>query len=83
GAHTVRITAYDNVGNSGYEEVTVYSSNVVTTSTPTSTSSTGGGDDGGGGGSLDLPPSVVFLTTLGVVALIVIVGIASRSRGVQ
>jgi hypothetical protein len=81
GAHTIRITAADNVGNSGYEEVTIYSSNAITTSAPTSTSPTGGGDDGSG--SLDISPSVLFLTTIGVVGLIVVVGIVSRSRGGQ
>lgn len=77
GAHTIRITATDNVGNSGYEEVTVYTSNPVTTST----SSTDGGDDGGG--IPDIPPSFLLLATIGIVALIVVVGIVTRSRGGQ
>jgi len=40
GAHTIRITASDNVGNSGYEEVVVNVANVVTTTSTTSTTTT-------------------------------------------
>lgn len=78
GAHTVRLTASDNVGNSGYEEVTVYTSNAVTTSP---TTAGGGGDDDGD--SLNISPTFMLLATLGIVALIVVAGIVSRSRGGQ
>jgi len=40
GAHTVRISASDNVGNTGYREVIVYVSNVIPTSTTTDTTQT-------------------------------------------
>ena len=77
GVHTVRIWASDNVGNSGYEEVSVTVSNYVA---PTGTTD-GGGTTGGGGdpsGDLSLP---ILPLTLGLIGLVVVVGIVGIARG--
>jgi len=80
GAHTIRITTSDNVGNSGNEEITVLVSNAVPgLSGPTNTGYTGGGDDGGG--NLLFSSPIMLASLLGIVGLIVVVGIVGRSRG--
>ena len=80
GAHTVRIVASDNVGNSGYEEVTVYVSNAVTSTTPTTSAGGGGGNNAG---TLGISPDLMLVAAIGIVALIVVAGIVARSRGGQ
>lgn len=85
GAHTIRISASDNVGNSGYEEVTVYVSNIV----PTSSSSTGTTyntyNNGGNDGQSSPPLTSGFpLLMLGGIGLVMVVGVGlmvSRKPG--
>ena len=77
GVHTVRIWASDNVGNSGYEEVTVTVSNYVApTGTTDGGGTTGGGGDPSGDSSLPLLP-----VALGLIGLVVVVGIVGLARG--
>jgi hypothetical protein len=73
GPHTIRISASDNVGNTGYEEVIVYVSNVFTT-TPTETS--------GGGDSPPLASNTILdiLYMMGGIGLIATYGIAIALR---
>lgn len=80
GAHTIRISSSDNVGNSGYEEITVLVSNVVPgTIGSTAPGTTGGG--GNGGGSPPFVSPIMLVALLGIVGLIVVVGIVGRGRG--
>ncbi|MHA1247636.1 MAG: Ig-like domain-containing protein [Candidatus Thorarchaeota archaeon] len=78
GDHTIRIVAEDTVGNSGYEEVTVFVSNARTAGT-TSVQSTGDTGDGGG-----VPAGVSFSSTiviaLGFVGLVVVVGVLAAAK---
>ena len=69
GAHTIRITASDNVGNSGYEEVVVNVANVVTTTSTIPTTTTTG-----------TPQDVLSPPVPGVV-LAVILSIAAAGGG--
>jgi len=76
GAHTVRISASDNVGNSGYEEITVLVSNagpIVTSPT-----TTGGGGSGAG---LEIMSPIMLISVLGIVGLVVVLGVLIRARG--
>ena len=72
GAHTIRISASDNVGNSDYETVTVYVSNSVTDGT------TDGTTDGGGYTGQPMNTTTIMLGAVGLVAIIGIAIVASR-----
>jgi len=74
GAHTIRITASDNVGNSGYEEVVVNVANVVTTTSTTSTTTTSRSTTTG------TPQDVLSPPVTGVV-LAVVLSIAAAGGG--
>lgn len=76
GPHTIRISASDNVGNTGYEEVIVYVSNVVTTATRSTTETTGGGATS----PLASLTPLDILYMIGGIGLIAIYGIAIALR---
>ena len=66
GAHTIRISADDNVGNSGFEEITVQVYNAILPFP-------GGGDPGSSN-------TVMILAIVGIVAFVGVVGIVGRAR---
>jgi len=73
GAHTIWISASDNVGNSGFEEITVLVSNVVPgTIGPTTTRS---------GAGLEITSPIMLMSLLGIVGLVVVLGVVVRARG--
>ncbi|MFW9965258.1 MAG: Ig-like domain-containing protein [Candidatus Sifarchaeia archaeon] len=76
GAHTIRISASDNVGNSGYEQITVYVSNAVGTTGSTGTTGSGAGDTPALSGSTPL----MMMAGIGLVAGIGIAVVLSRRR---
>lgn len=77
GAHTIRMVAKDNVGNSGYEDITV---TVYNAAAATSSQTTGSGNNGGGTTSSDTMPPVLPMA-FGLIMLIAVVGIVGLSRG--
>ncbi len=77
GPHTIRISASDNVGNTGYEEVIVYVSNVITTTTTRGTTETTGG---GATPPLASNTPLDILYMIGGISLIAMYGIAIALR---
>jgi len=78
GAHAIRISASDNVGNSGYEEITVLVSNAVPGTIAPTTTGSGGGATGAG---LEIVSPIMLMSLLGIVGLVVAIGVVARARG--
>jgi hypothetical protein len=78
GAHTIKISASDNVGNSGYEQISVLVSNIIPGTIAPTTTGSGGGNTGAG---LEVASPIMLMSLLGIVGLIVVLGVVAKARG--